>query len=77
MTTDALVTMTIAELEQHEAVIRTGLETYLQVFLELQAIQEQHGYRLRGYATFEEYLAGFSEGGEAPHQDLPNERGDA
>ena len=53
---DALVTMTMEELEQHEAVIRTGLATFFQVGLALHAIQEQHGYRLRGYPTFDEYM---------------------
>ena len=71
--TDALTTMTQAELDQLEAAIGTGLERYWQVFLAMQAIQEQQGYRLRGYATFEEYLAGVvARRFTAAHQDLPD-----
>jgi site-specific DNA-methyltransferase (adenine-specific) len=48
--------MTEAELEAHEAVIDRGRRVFLEVGAALLAIQQRRGYRLRGYARFEEYV---------------------
>lgn len=46
------------ELDEAEAVVRAGSETYVTVGRALMAIRDGKGYRLRGYNTFEAYLDG-------------------
>ena len=43
-----------AELEQHEATIERGLQTFVEVGLALRAIRDKRLYR-QNYATFEDY----------------------
>lgn len=48
--------MSEAELDEAEAVVRAGCETYVTVGRALMAIRDGKGYRFRGFTTFELYL---------------------
>lgn len=48
--------MTMPELEERERVVKEGKDTFVKVGLALLEIREGRGYKLRGYATFEEYI---------------------
>jgi hypothetical protein len=55
LTAAAASTMTVAELEGHEAVIESSREHFVAVGNALAAIREAKAYRLTGYDTFEDY----------------------
>jgi hypothetical protein len=57
------VALTLTELDQLEAIVRGGLQSFMAVGLALIEIRETKGYQLRGHQTFESYCAatfGFS-----------------
>lgn len=51
----AYVQLTLFYLEALEARVRAGLQTFVEVGEALAEIRDRDGYKLRGYATFEDY----------------------
>lgn len=49
------LTMTMFDLETLEARVRAGLQTFVEVGEALAEIRDRDGFKLRGYATFEDY----------------------